>query len=280
MPGLPLRIGKHGHILDLGVGGCFQTPTFRHCCSALWASICGLTCSVNWSTLFSWLWATLSTPTSQLAAPWGVYGPRMLMTQGNSLSLSLGVKSFISHALLTETLHPTFLPPWERNAFFLKGKTELASGRPGSSWGAASTLLLHLPPLGTNPVPAPYQLRLGQGWEVVLPPLECFGPSMVKTSFTSNLVMNWNKIFDPLPRRPRTDEDHVLLSPVCSLLYCILKDAHVVIDEASGRSFALVCTQVSSLILLPPCPWGWFSSNDFQCCGALSALDNLPEADF
>lgn len=244
---LSLRIGKHGHrILDLGVGGCFQTPTFRHCCSALWASVCGLTCSVNWSTLFSWLWATLSTPTSQLAAPWGVYGPRMLMTQGNSLSL--GVKSFVSHALLTETLHPTFLPPWERNAFFLKGKTELASGSTG---GTASTLLLHLPSLGTNPVPAPYQLRLGQGQQVVLPPLE----SMVKTSFTSNLVMNWNEIFDPLPRRPRTDEDHVLLSPVCPLLYCILKDAHVVIDEASGRS------SVSGAL-----PWSALRSALWPCC--------------
>lgn len=113
----------------------------------------------------------------------------MLMTQDNSLSL--WVKSFISHAPLTETLHPTFLPPWERNAFFLKGETEMASG----SSSAASAVLPHLPPLGTNLLPDPYQLRLGQGWEVVLPSLECFGPSMDKAPFTSNLVMKLKQDF-------------------------------------------------------------------------------------
>lgn len=119
----------------------------------LWASVCVLHFSVNWSTLFSWLWATLSTPTSQLATPRGVHGTRMLMTQDNSLSL--WVKSLISHAPLTETLHPTFLLHWERNSF-LKGKLRW----PKIALEAAEDL----PLLSSPTTPSQYQLLTSISW--------------------------------------------------------------------------------------------------------------------
>lgn len=146
-------------------------------------------------------------------------------------SLSLGVKSLISHALLTETLTPHSFHTG-KNVFFLKKKIGMAYSSTGSSWEAASSLL-SLPP-----TPSPASSGAGPGGGAT-----SFGILWSKHRLRP---CSWStKICHHLTRRLRTPEGHVLGSSVHFLLPCILKDSCMAVMDRDGAKspilWALPC---------------------------------------